>query len=196
MKNINVRFLNHEGDNTVAMEIGAAVEAIVKEYLTKKCRPYLGKDPFMFTATNEKDPAIYQDTADLRARLEEMPDGLTVTLGTELLGGADINPQELAAIISSSVLAALEKANIMEAEVVEEDEEVDDETQVVLNQLEAFENAFMLDGENVIVISRDALSCPVDFLEFTVSLRTYLQNVRKINELGADYPKEVVIKVA
>lgn len=198
MKNINVRFLNHEGDNTVAMEIGAAVEAIVKEYLTKKCRPYVGIKPFMFTAKDAQDPEIYTDTANLRALLEQIPDGLVVTLGNELLGGAKLNPQELATVISSAVLAALEKSDIMEGEIVDDEEdELDFETAELFKRIAAFKKTYGISNDSrPLIISKELLQNPVEFLAFVVSLREYLKDLRQLTvEVGVSHIEEVTLVV-
>lgn len=193
MKNINVRFLNFEGDKVLSLAIADAVSSIVNEYLTKKSRPFLGTTPFMFTAKDAKDPAIYVDTANLREKLEALAEGVTVTLSPDLVGGVEIDPQELAKLISSAVTAALEKVNTDEE--VEDDDELDAETQELLANIDAFKCAYIEGDSNTIQIDRDILNSPMDFLEVTINIYDYLCNIRKANEIGSDYSEELIISI-
>ncbi len=196
MKNINVRFLNFEGDKVLSLAIAEAVSSIVNEYLTKKSRPFLGTTPFMFTAKDAQDPAIYTDTANLREKLEALAEGVTVTLSPDLVGGVDIDPAELTRLIAQAVATALEKVKIG-AEVEDEDEsdELDEETQALLEDIESFESIYFEEEPNTIQIDRDTLNSPMDFLEFTMNVYGYLSNVRKANEIGCDYSEELVISI-
>lgn len=114
MKNVTIRVLSQNGDDTINMAADLAAKEIVKMHTENKRNAFIGTTQFKFTAKNSTDTvAILHDTAALLALLENGADNIEVLMTTEIIGGADLNAEQQA-MIQAAVKAALEaydKAN-------------------------------------------------------------------------------------
>lgn len=87
-KIINIRITDASGHTDLSQELADAINTVIQAHIQNKRWAYVGSNVFQFTATSAEDPALLQDAARLRELLLSSPDGITVTITGDLVGGA------------------------------------------------------------------------------------------------------------
>lgn len=87
-KTINIRITDASGHTNLTQDLADAINTVITAHIENKRWAYVGSNVFQFTATSVDDPALLQDAARLRELLLSSPDGVTVTITGDLVGGA------------------------------------------------------------------------------------------------------------
>lgn len=155
MKNINVRILNASGDETLVQDLTTAIQTIIDTHYKQKQWAYVGSKAFQFTATSAEDPALLADAARLRDILLEAPEGVTVTLAGELVGGVEI-PAGLAAAIAQTIADHLPEDEADEAVFEFRRSSLNSPAEMLAETSELLEAAQGEDGPLRVVVTDDA----------------------------------------
>lgn len=150
-KMIRIRSTDASGDTALEQVIGDAVQTIINAHTKNKKWAFIGSEAFTFSAKNANDnQALLNDAARLFEVLNNSPEGVTVLLTGDLVGGTtDLN----------TVLQNF-KRDIAEAV----SEVVDD-----------YSSGGGQDEPAVFVIPQSAMDSPADFVDSVQQLRDFAE---------------------